>query len=221
MTAKMIRWVSFVALTLFALEAHSQSDPNATRAFLIKFESDIMYKQSIPGKTCTDTKIKMQTDFVALKYSQESNAYEGVAAITCANFVMGNCASDKKKATRTIDGEMIFRVTPESDSTLHVYYELSQYPEQEWAEKSNDGKLDQVTKGPLWMSYYHTSQSDIRVGDGFEMVGFDVKKDKTVKTFSKVRKKASSDGLSKTSDVTTITLTHVGIDPRNQTQIVK
>lgn len=220
MTTKMIRWVSFVALTLFALETHAQTDPNATRAFLVKFESDVLYKQSIPGKTCTETKVKMTTDFIALKYSQESKSYEGVTAVKCANFVMGNCDGEKKKATRTIDGEMIFRVTAETDTTLVVYYELSQYPEQEWSDNI-DGKLDQVTKGPLWMSYYHTSQSDLRVGDGFEMVGFDVKKDKTVKTFSKIRKKSSSDGLSKTNDVTTLTLTHVGIDSPNQTQNVK
>lgn len=220
MATKMIRWVSFVALTLFSLEAYSQKDPNATRAFLVKFESDMLYKQSIPGKTCSDTKIKMTTDFIALKYSKATNAYEGVVPIKCTDFVIGNCNSEKKKATSTIDGEMIFRVTAETDSTLVVYYELSQYPEQEWTDNI-DGKLDQVTKGPLWMSYYHTSQSDLRVGDGFEMVGFDVKKDKTVKTFSKIRKKASSDGLSKTSDVTTITLTHVGIDSPNQTQVIK
>ncbi len=220
MITKMIRWVTFVAPTLLALHAHAQTDPNATRAFLVKFESDIIYKQSIPGKTCAETKVKMTTDFIALKYSEESKSYEGVATIKCSNFVMGNCESDKKKATRTIDGEMIFRVTPETDSTLIVYYELSQYPEQEWSDNI-DGQPDQITKGPLWMSYYHTSQSDLRVGDGFEMIGFDVKKNKTVKTFSKVRKESSSDGLSKTSDATTITLTHIGIDARNQTQAVK
>lgn len=220
MTAKMIRWISFVALTILALDSHAQTDPNATRAFLVKFESDVIYKQSMPGKTCSETKVTMMTDVVSLKYSQESNAYEGVAPIKCTNFVMGNCDADKKKATRTIDGEMTFRVTAETDSTLVVYYELSQYPEQEWSDNI-DGKIDQLTKGPLWMSYYHTSQSDIRVGDGFEMVGFDMKKDKAVKTFTKVRKKSSSDGLSKTTDVTTLTLTHIGIDGHNQTQLLK
>lgn len=220
MVPRKIRWIYLVAFVTFALGTIAQTNPNATRAFLIKFESDILYKQRIPGNTCSDTKIGMTTDFIALKYSAATNAYEGVAPLKAKHFVMGSCNNDKKKATRTIDGEMTFRVTAETDSTLVVYYELSQYPEEEWTE-TIDGKLEQVTKGPLWMSYYHTSESDIRVGDGFEMVGFAMKKDKEVKTFSKQRKKSSSDGLSTTTDQTNITLTYVGIETPNRTQLTK
>jgi hypothetical protein len=214
-----MKWVCLSFLTMIAVYANAQTNPELTRALLVKFESDLSYTQTAHGKSCSDTKLSMATDFISLKYSNESKAYEGYAPIRCTQFVVGNCDGGARNAARTTDGELFFKVTPTSDSSLVVYYEVSQQPEQEWSDVT-DAKNSQLTSGPLWSSYYSNAQSDMRIRDGYEMYNFSVRNDRAAKIFTQTRTKSFDDRMSKVSDTSTLTLTYIGVDTRNQTQVM-
>jgi hypothetical protein len=183
---------------------HAQSRAeNFSVSHSLSFESVLVYKQSIPNHTCTDTKVTVRADNVVLALSKDSSCYEGEGVLAHTVFEKGFCDKEIAKAAKWYDGIAYFKVTFTNDSTISVYFEPRTIPQEEWTEQIG-GKSQQNVRAPLWKSFYDFTESSFRSEDGFEFRGFKLARIPGQLVFTGSIKRSAEETLSKTTDLTKI-----------------
>jgi hypothetical protein len=195
-----------IVLFSFGLVHAQQKAENFSILHSLSFESALIYKQSIPNHSCSDTKITVRADNVVLALSKDSSCFEGEGVLSHTVFEKGFCDKDIAKAAKWYDGIAYFKVTFSNDSTITVYFEPRTIPQEEWAEQIG-GKSQQSVRAPLWKSFYDFAESSFRSDDGFEFGGFKCTRIPGQLVFTGSIKRVSEETLSKTTDLTKIVVT--------------